>query len=187
MVMKKRIDESVRLLKAEAVEKVEGWEGNESVLVMTATLNLREGVVMAAAAVERLEAAVAVVVVVAERLAVVAVVVDVKVVMAQLEALKEGGVALTGKVVVEILDAKEMSGEVVSSGAAVAVGRLRGAVEAVEDSRTGVVGVVGCRMEEVGEGVLWMVVVEAGVLRMVGEVVARDWSGKTRQLWGRVV
>jgi hypothetical protein len=164
----------VVLSKAEAVGKVVGWEGNGSVLVMATTLSLK---VEAAAVV----VVMVVVVVVVERLEGVAVGADGKAVM---EALKEG--ASPGKVVVRILDAR-VKGEdavVVLLGAA-AVGHSREEA-AAGDSRTGVVVVVGWRMEGVAVAVaVWMVVVvEAGALR-VGEVDARDSSLKTLEVWDR--
>lgn len=162
------------LSKAEAVGKVVGWEGNGSVLVMATTLSLKVEV----------EAAVVVMVVevVVGRLEGVAVGADGKAVMVELEALKEG--ASSGKVVVGILDAR-VKGEdavVVLLGAA-AVGHPREEA-AAGDSRTGVVVVVGWRMEGVAAVVWMVVVVEAGVLR-VGEVDARDSSLKTLEVWDR--
>ena len=162
------------LSKAEAVGKVVGWEGNGSVLVMATTLSLKVEV----------EAAVVVMVVevVVGRLEGVAVGADGKAVMVELEALKEG--ASSGKVVVGILDAR-VKGEdavVVLLGAA-AVGHPREEA-AAGDSRTGVVEVVGWRMEGVAAVVWMVVVVEAGVLR-VGEVDARDSSLKTLEVWDR--
>lgn len=162
------------LSKAEAVGKVVGWEGNGSVLVMATTLSLKVEV----------EAAVVVMVVevVVGRLEGVAVGADGKAVMVELEALKEG--ASSGKVVVGILDAR-VKGEdavVVLLGAA-AVGHPREEA-AAGDSRTGVVVVVGWRMEGVAAVVWMVVVVEAEVLR-VGEVDARDSSLKTLEVWDR--
>ena len=162
------------LSKAEAVGKVVGWEGNGSVLVMATTLSLKVEV----------EAAVVVMVVevVVGRLEGVAVGADGKAVMVELEALKEG--ASSGKVVVGILDAR-VKGEdavVVLLGAA-AVGHPREEA-AAGDSRTGVVVVVGWRMEGVAAVVWMVVVVEAGALR-VGEVDARDSSLKTLEVWDR--
>lgn len=162
------------LSKAEAVGKVVGWEGNGSVLVMATTLSLKVEV----------EAAVVVMVVevVVGRLEGVAVGADGKAVMVELEALKEG--ASSGKVVVGILDAR-VKGEdavVVLLGAA-AVGHPREEA-AAGDSRTGVVVVVGWRMEGVAVVVWMVVVVEAGALR-VGEVDARDSSLKTLEVWDR--
>ena len=162
------------LSKAEAVGKVVGWEGNGSVLVMATTLSLKVEV----------EAAVVVMVVevVVGRLEGVAVGADGKAVMVELEALKEG--ASSGKVVVGILDAR-VKGEdavVVLLGAA-AVGHPREEA-AAGDSRTGVVEVVGWRMEGVAAVVWMVVVVEAGALR-VGEVDARDSSLKTLEVWDR--
>ena len=164
------------LSKAEAVGKVVGWEGNGSVLVMATTLSLKVEVEAAAV--------VMVVEVVVGRLEGVAVGADGKAVMVELEALKEG--ASSGKVVVGILDAR-VKGEdavVVLLGAA-AVGHPREEA-AAGDSRTGVVVVVGWRMEGVAVVVVvWMVVVvEAGALR-VGEVDARDSSLKTLEVWDR--
>jgi hypothetical protein len=91
------------------------------------------------------EAAVVVMVVEAEveRLEGVVVGADGKAVMVELEALKEGGEASSGKVVVEILDA-EVKGEdvgVVLLGEAAVAGHPREEAEA--DSQTGVVEVVG--------------------------------------------
>lgn len=162
------------LSKAEAVGKVVGWEGNGSVLVMATTLSLKVEVEAAAV--------VMVVEVVVGRLEGVAVGADGKAVMVELEALKEG--ASSGKVVVGILDAR-VKGEdavVVLLGAA-AVGHPREEA-AAGDSRTGVVVVVGWRMEGVAAVVWMVVVVEAGVLR-VGEVDARDSSLKTLEVWDR--
>lgn len=162
------------LSKAEAVGKVVGWEGNGSVLVMATTLSLKVEVEAAAV--------VMVVEVVVGRLEGVAVGADGKAVMVELEALKEG--ASSGKVVVGILDAR-VKGEdavVVLLGAA-AVGHPREEA-AAGDSRTGVVEVVGWRMEGVAAVVWMVVVVEAGVLR-VGEVDARDSSLKTLEVWDR--
>ena len=162
------------LSKAEAVGKVVGWEGNGSVLVMATTLSLKVEVEAAAV--------VMVVEVVVGRLEGVAVGADGKAVMVELEALKEG--ASSGKVVVGILDAR-VKGEdavVVLLGAA-AVGHPREEA-AAGDSRTGVVVVVGWRMEGVAAAVWMVVVVEAGVLR-VGEVDARDSSLKTLEVWDR--
>jgi hypothetical protein len=93
-VLTRQIDESVMLSKTEAVEKVEGWEASGSVLVMTATLRLK-------AEVEVEVAVTRVAVVVVERLVAVAG----KAVMAELEALKEGGRTSSGKLVVGILGA----------------------------------------------------------------------------------
>lgn len=162
------------LSKAEAVGKVVGWEGNGSVLVMATTLSLKVEVEAAAV--------VMVVEVVVGRLEGVAVGADGKAVMVELEALKEG--ASSGKVVVGILDAR-VKGEdavVVLLGAA-AVGHPREEA-AAGDSRTGVVVVVGWRMEGVAVVVWMVVVVEAGALR-VGEVDARDSSLKTLEVWDR--
>ena len=164
------------LSKMEAVEKVEGWEANGSGLVMTANLRLKMEVavevavtMMAAVVVERLEVAAA----------------AGKVVMAELEALKEEGRTSLGRVVVGILDA-EMKGEdvgVVLSGGAEVVSHLTKAAAA--DFQTVAVQAEGCRMVGV-VGVVWRTVVEAGVLR-VGEVGARDLSSKPLEFWGRVV
>ena len=100
-VLTRQIDESVMLSKTEAVEKVEGWEANGSVLVMTATLRLKAEVEV------EVEVEVAVtmvaVVVVVERL--VAVAVAWKAVTAEVEALKEGGRTSSGKLVEGILGA----------------------------------------------------------------------------------
>jgi hypothetical protein len=173
VVLTKQIDESVLLSKGEGVGKVEGWEENGSVLVMATTLSLKV----------EAEAAVVVMVVVAvvERLEGVAVGADGKVVMVELEALKEGG--SSGKVVVGILNARveEEDAEVVLLGAG-AAGHPREA--AAGDSQKVVEEVVGWMMEAVVVVVWRAVEEEAGVLR-VGEVGARDSSSKTLEFWDR--
>ena len=141
----------------------------ESVVVIAATLKLRAVVVVVVV--------VMLVEVVVERMGVAVAAADEKAVMVWLAALKEGGGLLSGKVVVGILDGREVKGEVPShdervvllEGAVVVVvavvDRPREVAEVAEDSRTG---------EEEG--------VEAGVgvPRTVAEVGARDSNVQTR-------
>lgn len=172
-VLTRQIDESVMLSKTEAVEKVEGWEASGSVLVMTATLRLKEAVVVVVAV--TMMAAV-----VAERLEVVAV--FWKSVMAELEALKEEGRTSSGTQVVGILDAEMKGGDagVVLLGGAEVASRLKTAA-AAGDCQTVAGEAEGCKMVGV-VGVVWRTAVEAGVLR-VGEVGARDLSSKALEFW----
>jgi hypothetical protein len=76
MVLRKQVDESVKLSRTEAVGKVGGWGANESASVIVATAKLKEGeAAVVLVVVEKLE--VAAVAAVVERLGVVVVVVAV--------------------------------------------------------------------------------------------------------------
>ena len=182
MVLRTRIDESVKMSKVEAVRKVVVWEANGLASVMVASAKLKAEVAGVEVLVvdetsEAVEVVEKLVEVGAEKVAV---------------AADDGKISnekgtWSGDAVVVPLDEKEMEGEVpnqdceVDPSQGAVVDRSKGVAEGEGDSQTEEAEAGVCRMGVEVEVGLWMVVGEVGVLMMADEAGARDLSGKMRR------